>query len=139
MTRFEINRIPPSRVAVAEGEPGRPPALGRVLRLVIFDIAGGEARSPCYRVRHDQPGAVCDSHAELVALLHDCQVVIVGAAGSRLTQRLHACGIEVVATTEEHPAAVLVAHYLAGTLTRVRCMPTIPPPRHGDCFLYLTT
>lgn len=125
MTRIEINRTLCSRVAVAEGEPGRPPALGRAVRLVIFDMIGGEARSPCYRVRHDHPGDICDGHAELVALLHDCQVVIAGAAGTRLTQRLHACGIEVVATTEEHPAAVLATRYLAGKLVRASHR---PPP-----------
>jgi predicted Fe-Mo cluster-binding NifX family protein len=67
-------------------------------------------------VRHDDPGRVCDEHAELVELLHDCRVVIAGSVGSRMAQRLRDLGIEVVATPERRPAAQLVAHYLAENL-----------------------
>jgi predicted Fe-Mo cluster-binding NifX family protein len=114
----------PARVAVAEGEAGRAPALGRALRFVVFDILDGAARSPCYRVRHDQPGEACEGHAELISLLADCQVVIAGAAGPRLTQRLRASGIEVATTSEARPAAELVARHLAG----FKFHPTTPQP-----------
>lgn len=124
MTQRSMTAKLPARVAVAEGDAGRPPALGRALRFVVFDILDGVARGPCYRVRHDQPGEVCEGHAELIALLRDCQVVIAGAAGPRLTQRLRACGIEVATTSEARPAAELVARHLAG----IELHPTTPQP-----------
>lgn len=118
MTDCKATRKAPLRVAVAEGDANQALALGRAVRFVVFDIVAGEARGPCYRVRHDQPGESCDGHAELTALLHDCQLVIAGAAGARLTQRLRARGIEVATTPDELPAAVLVARYLVATRPR---------------------
>ena len=109
------------RVAVAEEKVGGvlAPRLGRAVKFVLFDTRGGEVRGPFYRVRHDDPGAVCDHHVELAALLHDCQVVIAGSVGSRMARRLQDLGIEVVATPEKRSAAELVTRHLAGTLARV--------------------
>jgi predicted Fe-Mo cluster-binding NifX family protein len=109
------------RLAVAEEEKEDvlAPRLGRALRFALFDVTGKDVRGPFYRVRHDDPGYVCDDHAELAALLHDCQVVIAGAVGPRMAQRLQDLGIEVVATPERRPAAQLVARHLAGTLERI--------------------
>lgn len=114
----EISSEIRTRIAVAEGATPKPPALGRAVRYVLFDIVEGIARGPFYRVRHDNPGEACDGHAELITLLYDCKWVIAGAVGPRMKQRLHACGIEVVATPEEQSAAVLAARFLAGTLVR---------------------
>lgn len=95
------------------------PRLGRAVKFALFDVAGNEIRGPFYRVRHDEPGEVCDDHAELAALLYDCQAVIAGCVGPHLLQRLRDLGIEVVATPERRPAAQLAARYLAGTLERI--------------------
>lgn len=113
------NRV---RVAVAEEEKddALAPRLGRAVKFALFDVAGGSVRGPFYRVRHDEPGAVCDDHPELAALLHDCRVVIAGSAGPRMAQRLQEMGIEVVTTPERGPAAQLVARHFAGTLGRIR-------------------
>jgi predicted Fe-Mo cluster-binding NifX family protein len=108
------------RLAVAEEEKEDvlAPRLGRAVKFALFDVAGRDVRGPFYRVRHDDPGSVCDDHAELAALLYDCQTVIAGAVGPRMTQRLRDRGIEVVATPARGSAAHLVARYLAGTLER---------------------
>lgn len=111
---------PPLRVAVADDDRHCPPPLGRAARFVIFDIVDGAARTPCYRVRHNEPGAVCDGHADLPGLLRDCQVVIAGAAGEKLAELLRKRGIRVVATSERRPPAELVARFLALTLARRR-------------------
>jgi predicted Fe-Mo cluster-binding NifX family protein len=92
--------------------------LGRAVKFALFDVAGIEIRGPFYRVRHDEPGQVCDEHAELADLLHDCQAVIAGSVGIRMAQRLQGRGIEVVATSERRPAAQLVARHVAGILER---------------------
>lgn len=92
------------------------PRLGRAVRFALFDVAGKDVRGPFYRVRHDDPGSVCDDHAELAALLHDCRAVIAGSVGTRMSNRLRDLGIEVVVTPERRPAAQLVARHLAGTL-----------------------
>lgn len=108
------------RLAVAEEEKEDllAPRLGRAVKFALFDVSGSDVRGPFYRVRHDDPGSVCDDHAELQALLHDCKLVIAGSAGPRMAQRLRDLGIDVVATPERGPAARLVASYLAGTLER---------------------
>lgn len=108
------------RVAVAEEEKEDvlAPRLGRAVKFALFDLRGGEVRGPSYRVRHDNPGESCDHHAELAALLHDCQAVIAGSAGPHMTQRLQDLGIEVVATSERISPVRLVTRYLAGTLAR---------------------
>jgi predicted Fe-Mo cluster-binding NifX family protein len=109
------------RLAVAEEvkEDVPAPRLGRAVKFALFDVAGKDVRGPFYRVRHDDPGSVCDDHAELAALLHDCRVVIAGSVGPRMAQRLLDLGIEVVVTPERKPAAQLVARHLAGTLERI--------------------
>ncbi len=109
------------RVAVAEEEKEDvlAPRLGRAVKFALFDVDGRDVRGPFYRVRHDDPGATCDEHAELTALLHDCRVVIAGSVGQRMMQRLLDQGIEVVATPERGLASGLVARYLAGTLERI--------------------
>lgn len=108
------------RVAVAEEERLDVLAarLGRAVKFVLFDAGPDGVRGAFYRVRHDAPGERCDQHAELAALLHDCQVVIAGSVGPHLARRLHTLGIEVVETPERRPAAELVARHLAGTLAR---------------------
>jgi predicted Fe-Mo cluster-binding NifX family protein len=108
------------RLAVAEevGADVLAPRLGRAVKFALFDVAGSEIRGPFFRVRHDDPGNICDDHAELASLLHDCRAVIAGSAGPRMVQRLKHLGIEVVATPERRPAAQLVARYLAETLER---------------------
>jgi predicted Fe-Mo cluster-binding NifX family protein len=107
------------RVAVAEDGDELASRLGRAVKFVLFDTRGDEVRGPFYRVRHDDPGAVCDHHAELAALLHDCQVVIAGSVGPRMARRLQDLGIEVVVTPEKSSAAELVTRHLAGTLARI--------------------
>lgn len=108
------------RLAVAEEvrEDTLAPRLGRAVRFALFDVNGKDIRGPFYRVRHDEPGVVCDDHPELAALLHDCQVVIAGSVGPRMARRLRDLGIEVVATPERRTAAQLIARYLAGNLER---------------------
>jgi predicted Fe-Mo cluster-binding NifX family protein len=108
------------RLAVAEEEKEDvlAPRLGRAVKFALFDVAGRDVRGPFYRVRHDDPGSVCDAHAELQALLHDCKLVIAGSAGPRIARCLRDSGIEVVATPARGSAAHLVARYLAGTLER---------------------
>lgn len=109
------------RVAVAESRvDGRmAPRLGRALRFALFDVYdGNELRGPLYRVRHDDPGEECCDHEELTSLLHDCQVVIAGAAGAPMIERLRERGIDVVVTAEDKPAPQLAAAWLAGTLER---------------------
>lgn len=109
------------RLAVAEEEKEDvlAPRLGRALKFALFDVNGKDVRGPFYRVRHDDPGNVCDEHAELAALLHDCKVVIAGSVGPRMAQRLLDLGIEVVATSERRSAKQLVYRHLAGTLERI--------------------
>jgi predicted Fe-Mo cluster-binding NifX family protein len=109
-----------TRLAVAEEikENTLAPCLGRAVRFALFDVNGKDVRGPFFRVRHDEPGEVCDEHAELAALLHDCQVVIAGTVGPRMVRRLRGLGIEVVVTPERKPAAQLVARFLAGNLER---------------------
>ena len=106
------------RVAVAEkpveGTPA--PRLGRALRFALFDVHGSEVRGPFYRVRHDEPGETCGEHEELTTLLHDCQVVIAGAAGERMVERLRERGITLVIAREDRPSAQLAAAYVAGNL-----------------------
>lgn len=106
------------RLAVAEEteENVLAPRLGKALKFALFDVSGKGVRGPFYRVRHDEPGQVCDEHAELAALLHDCRVVIAGSVGPRMRERLRNQGIDVVTTLERIPAAQLVARYLAGHL-----------------------
>lgn len=108
------------RLAVAEEtkENVLAPRLGKALKFALFDVSGNNVRGPFYRVRHDDPGQVCDEHAELASLLHDCRLVIAGSAGPRMRERLLDLGIEVVTTSERRPAAQLVNHYLAGCLER---------------------
>lgn len=107
------------RVAVAEKPMEGTPALrlGRALRFALFDVHDRDVRGPFYRVRHDEPGETCGDHEELTALLHDCQVVIAGAAGERMVERLRECGIKVVIAREDRPSAQLAAAYVAGNLT----------------------
>jgi len=109
------------RVAVAEEEKEDvlAPRLGRAVKFALFDLRGGEVRGPSYRVRHDNPGEACDHHAELAALLYDCQAVIAGSVGRHMAQRLQDLGIEAVATSERISPVRLVTRYFAGTLTRV--------------------
>jgi len=108
------------RLAVAENRvDGRmAPRLGRALRFALFDLHDNGLRGPFYRVRHDDPGEKCCDHEELTALLHDCRVVIVGAAGTRMVERLRERGIEVVVTAEDRPSPQLAAAWLAGKLER---------------------
>jgi len=108
------------RLAVAENlVDGRmAPRLGRTLRFALFDLNDNGLRGPFYRVRHDDPGEKCCDHEELTALLHDCRVVIVGAAGARMVERLREHGIEVVVTAEDKPSVQLAAAWLAGKLER---------------------
>ena len=92
------------------------PKLGRALRFALFDLHGRDLRGPFYRVRHDDPGTGCGDHDELAALLHDCSVVIAGAAGCRMTERLRDLGIEVLVTTDVQSSARIAAAYVAGKL-----------------------
>ncbi len=109
------------RVAVAEEvkENVLTLRLGRTVKFALFDVSGNDIRGPFYRVRHDVPGEVCDDHAELAGLLHDCQVVIAGAVGQHMALRLRNLGIEVVATPERRPPTQLVARYVAKNLERI--------------------
>lgn len=120
MTRERAIDGQPLRVAVADGDRESPPTLGRAVRFVIFDVLDGMARTPCYRVRHHDPAVECDGNRELVGLLRDCQAVIAGAAGKRLSDLLRSGGIRVIATSERRRPAELAARYLAGTLARKR-------------------
>ena len=108
------------RLAIAEDEKEDvlAPRLGRALKFALFDVKGGAVRGPFYRVRHDEPGASCDDHAELSELLSDCRVVIAGSVGPRMAQRLMDLGIEVVASSERKPTAQVAASHFAGTLER---------------------
>jgi predicted Fe-Mo cluster-binding NifX family protein len=109
------------RVAVAEKPVESTPAarLGRALRFALFDVQDRRVRGPFYRVRHDEPGGSCGDHGELTALLHDCQVVIAGAAGERMVERLRERGIDVVIAKEDRPSAKLAAAYATGNSTTI--------------------
>jgi len=109
------------RIAVAEEEKENllAPRLGRAVKFALFNTSGKHAHGLFYRVRHDDPGSVCDQHAELLSLLHDCMAVIAGSVGPSLAERLRDLGIEVVATPERRSSAQLVARYLAGTLEKI--------------------
>lgn len=106
------------RLAVAEEEKEDvlAPRLGRAIKFALFDVTGKDVRGPFFRVRHDDPGKVCDEHSELADVLHDCNAVIAGSVGLRMAKRLKDLGIEVVATSERRSAAQLVARYVAGNL-----------------------
>jgi len=108
------------RIAVAEEEKENilAPRLGRAVKFALFNADGKDVRGPFYRVRHDNPGSICDQHAELLSLVHDCKAVIAGSVGPSLAERLCDLGIEVVATSERRSSAQLVARYLAGTLEK---------------------
>lgn len=119
------------RVAVAEGSGPACPPLGRALRFAVFDVEQGRVRGPVYRVRHDNPGESCDQHAELLALVHDCQCVIAGSVGPRLGQRLRDAGMQVLATSETGSSATLAARMEAGRLV---CIDEVGTPIHpGFC------
>ena len=106
-------------MAVAENrvDGSMAPRPGRALRFAVFDVHGSGLRGPFYRVRHDDPGDECGDHEELTSLLHDCQMVMVGAAGARMVERLRERGIEVVVTKQLRNSAQLAAAYAAGSLT----------------------
>ena len=112
------------KVAVAEAGDDLAPRLGRAVKFALFDVEGGKAHGPCYRVRHDDPGQACDEHSELSALLRDCAVVIAGGIGPEMARRLTESGVDPVATRENGSARDLVMRYVAGRLER---------DAHGPC------
>jgi len=118
MLKTSTMKIHQMRLAVAEEtqENRLAPRLGRAVKFALFDVHGKEIRGPFYRVRHDDPGQVCDQHAELAALLHDCKLVIAGSVGSNMAQRLRLQGIDVLATREILPTAELVSRWVSGEL-----------------------
>ena len=106
------------RVAVAETGDELAPRLGRAVKFALFDVEGGKAHGPCYRIRHDDPGGACDEHGELAALLRDCAAVIAGGLGPEMARRLTEAGVDPVATRENGSARDLALRYAAGRLVR---------------------
>ena len=104
------------QIAVAEGPGMGCPPLGRALRFALFVVERGDVRGPVYRIRHDNPGQSCTGHADLLELLADCQVVIAGSVGGKLTARLHDAGVTVIATSDTGTAEYLAAQWAAGQL-----------------------
>ena len=85
----------------------------------VVEIADGQATSQQVRAKahHDNghqhgPG---QTHADMFASIHDCQVLVVGGMGAPAHQAALAHGLQVVATGQRDIAAAIQA-YLAGTL-----------------------
>ena len=104
------------RIAVAEEGDVVAPRLGRAVKFALFDIERGIGRGAFYRIRHDDPGTTCDHHAELLAVLQDCQAVVARAIGPAMARHLAENGIEPVPTSRAGSAAELAALHAAGTL-----------------------
>ena len=110
---------------------------GRSRCFIVFNMAGGkvagrEVRDNTYTAHakgqcdgsehhHDQP----HSHADIIAALHDCQVVLCGGMGLRAAEELQANGIRPVmvdaATTPEQAAQDLLNGKLNSTTGFCRC------------------
>jgi predicted Fe-Mo cluster-binding NifX family protein len=110
---------------------------GRSQCFIVFDVADGKAtthevRDNTYTAHakgeckggehhHDQP----HSHADIVAALHDCQVVLCGGMGWRAAEELQANGIRPImvdaATTPEQAVQDLLGGKLKPTTGFCRC------------------
>jgi predicted Fe-Mo cluster-binding NifX family protein len=101
---------------------------GRSQCFIVFDVADGkvagrEVRDNTYTAHakgqckegehhHDQP----HSHADIIAALHDCQVVLCGGMGWRASEDLKSNGIQALVIGLTTTPEQAVQSYLNGTL-----------------------
>jgi len=101
---------------------------GRSRCFIVFDVADGkvtgrEVRDNTYTAHakgeckegephHDQP----HSHADVIAAMHDCQVMLCGGMGFRAAQDLQANGIRAIMIDPSLTPDQAVAQLVAGTL-----------------------
>ena len=100
------------------------PGVDRVVPILApYKIASREVRDNTYTAHargeckegehhHDQP----HSHADIVAALHDCQVVLCGGMGWRAAEELQANGIRPVAVDAATAPEQAVQDFLDGEL-----------------------
>ena len=85
----------------------------------VMDIVEGQVTSHQMRAKahHDngRPHGPGQTHADMFASIHDCQVLVVGGMGTPAHQAALAHGLRVIATGQSDIAAAIQA-YLAGTL-----------------------
>jgi len=108
------------------------PRLGQAVKFALFDAGGGQVKGPFFRVRHTDPGNSCGEQAELVTLLHDCQMVIAGSAGNRLTALLSEHGVTVVRTEQRQATRELVIQLLDAHRGRVAGHRAVNAARAGS-------
>ena len=97
-----------------------------VFEVVDGKVAGGEVRDNTYTAyakseckegehHHDQP----HSHADIIAALHDCKVVLCGGMGWRAAEDLKANGIQPVMVDLALAPDQAVQDFVAGKLKPV--------------------
>jgi len=101
---------------------------GRCRSFLVYEVDGGKVAGPEVRTNGFTAFAKgeCDgqeghshaphSHADMVAALQDCQVVLCGGMGWRAAEELQARGIKPLVVKFPGPPAEAVAAYLAGSL-----------------------
>lgn len=110
---------------------------GRSQYFIVFEVSGSElsshevrdntytahAKGLCQEEHHhqDQP----HSHADIIAALHDCQVMLCGGMGWRAADELQAHGIHPVivdaALTPENAVREYLSGKIASNTTFCRC------------------
>lgn len=117
------------RIAVASTDGvSISPHFGRSACFIVFEVvdgkpAGRQVRDNTYTAHakgqcepggphHDQP----HSHADIVAALRDCQVVLCGGVGWRAAEELLANGIRTLTVDPAAAAEEAVQAFLDGTL-----------------------
>lgn len=100
---------------------------GRSQGFVVFEAKGTSLDNREYRTNNHTPHAqgLCHgeghehghhSHAGILDLLHDCDVVLCGGMGTGALQALHQNGIKAVIMNSPSSAEEAAASYLSGTL-----------------------
>ena len=103
------------------------PHFGRSRYFLVFDVNEGRVSGPETRANQATAFALgeCDSHSHghhahshdaLVAVLHDCQVVMAGGMGKRAALDLESHGIQPMVVSFAGPATEAVKEYLSGSL-----------------------
>lgn len=118
------------KIAVASSDGTEmSPHFGRSRCFVVFTVADGkitgqEVRDNTYTAhaqgqctgetehRHDQP----HSHAAIVEVLRDCEVVLCGGMGWRAAQELEAAGIRPIAVQQAGLAKEIAESFLGGKI-----------------------
>ena len=102
------------------------PHFGRSAGFIIFEVEGAEIRDRQLRTNQHTPHAqgLCQgeehaaghhhSHAGILSLLNDCQVVLCGGMGMGASQALTQQGIEAIVLPSPSSAEEAVSLYLSG-------------------------